>query len=78
MTKFLVKQEQNKKKRQYFRKCGFCNNRYEQSDMVRTNKSPNGWSCKHCYLSTLDLYNHSYVSYHESMDYITSHDNDIW
>lgn len=77
MTKFPIQQEQNKKKRQYFRKCGFCNNRQEQSTMLRTNKSPNGWSCKHCYRL---IHKSSYVNsnYHECMDYITSHDNDIW
>lgn len=40
---------QNKKKRKYFRKCGVCGNKLEQSDMVRTNKSDNGWACEMCY-----------------------------
>ena len=39
----------NKKKRKYFRKCGVCGNKLEQSDMVRTNKSDNGWACEMCY-----------------------------
>lgn len=64
-----------KAKRLYYRKCGHCGTRQEQSDMVRTNESPNGWLCKDCYHST---YGSSYVNYHESMDYITAHDNDIW
>lgn len=36
------------KKRKYFRKCGFCGSRHEQSDMVRTGRSPNGWICREC------------------------------
>jgi predicted RNA-binding protein YlxR (DUF448 family) len=42
-----------KKKRKYFRKCGICGQRHEQSDMVRTNESPNGWICIKCWS---DLY----------------------
>jgi hypothetical protein len=38
-----------KKKRKYFRKCGRCEARLEQSDMIRTDKSPNGWLCSDCY-----------------------------
>lgn len=37
------------KKRNYFRKCGFCRKRLEQGDMIRTDKSPNGWLCVECY-----------------------------
>jgi predicted RNA-binding protein YlxR (DUF448 family) len=37
-----------KKKRKYFRKCGVCGERHEQSEMIRTNKSPNGWLCEDC------------------------------
>ena len=37
-----------KKKRKYFRKCGVCGDRYEQSEMIRTYKSPNGWICTEC------------------------------
>lgn len=37
-----------KPKRTYNRKCGFCNCKAEQSKMVRTNKSPNGWTCRKC------------------------------
>lgn len=36
-------------KRKYFRKCGCCGARYEQSDLIRTYKSPNGWLCHECY-----------------------------
>ena len=39
---------QPKKKRKYYRHCGFCNARFEQSFGYRTNKSPNGWLCKDC------------------------------
>lgn len=38
------------KKRKYFRKCGCCGERYEQSEMIRTYESPNGWYCIDCYL----------------------------
>ena len=38
-----------KKKRKYYRKCGVCNERHEQSEMIRTNESPNGWVCRTCY-----------------------------
>lgn len=37
-----------KKRRKYFRKCGICGERYEQSEMLRTNFSPNGWLCTDC------------------------------
>ncbi len=39
-----------KKKRKYFRKCGDCGKRFEQSLLIRTNKSPNGWFCCDCYV----------------------------
>lgn len=41
--------KQNKKKRKYYRKCGICGERLEQSEMIRTNDSPNGWLCFDCY-----------------------------
>lgn len=37
------------KKRKYFRKCGVCDERHEQSEMIRTNHSPNGWICFDCH-----------------------------
>lgn len=40
---------QNSKKRKYFRKCGVCGERCEQSEMIRTDESPNGWLCANCY-----------------------------
>ena len=39
------------KKRKYFRKCGVCGSRHEQSDMIRTNLSPNGWIYVDCHIS---------------------------
>ena len=39
----------NKKKRKYFRKCGVCGERHEQSEMIRTDQSPNWWICFDCY-----------------------------
>lgn len=38
------------KSRKYFRKCGICGERHEQSDMVRTNESSTGWICQDCLL----------------------------
>ena len=42
------------KKRKYYRKCGLCGKRYEQSDMVRTNRVDNGWLCHDCYEDHLE------------------------
>lgn len=39
----------NKKKRKYYRKCGICGERFEQSEMIRTNQSSNGWLCFYCH-----------------------------
>lgn len=36
-------------KRKYFRKCGYCGRRLEQSHMIRTDIVRNGWLCKECY-----------------------------
>ena len=44
-----ARQKGNKKKRKYYRKCGICGERYEQSEMLRTNDSPNGWLCWDCH-----------------------------
>lgn len=38
-----------KKKRKYFRKCGICGEQHEQSEMIRTDESPNGWMCLDCH-----------------------------
>ncbi len=45
------KYAEEKKKRKYYRKCGICGERHEQSDMIRTNESSNGWLCVDCYNS---------------------------
>lgn len=37
------------KKRKYYRKCGICGGRHEQSEMIITDNSPNGWICRECY-----------------------------
>lgn len=37
-------------KRKYYRKCGVCGERHEQSEMIRTYESPNGWSCISCHM----------------------------
>ena len=39
------------RKRKYMRKCGICGERYEQSDMIRTDECENGWMCEDCYRS---------------------------
>ena len=36
-------------KRKYYRKCGICGERLEQSQMIRDDNSPNGWICEDCY-----------------------------
>ena len=36
-------------KRKYYRRCGNCGERLEQSEMVRTELAENGWLCKECY-----------------------------
>lgn len=36
-------------KRKYYRKCGVCGCRHEQSEMIRTDNSPNGWICFGCH-----------------------------
>lgn len=43
--------ERSVKKRKYYRKCGICGERFEQSDMVRTDESPNGWLCVDCHMA---------------------------
>ena len=40
---------QRPQSRKYYRKCGVCGERYEQSEMIRTNRSPNGWVCFDCH-----------------------------
>jgi len=45
----LKERTKQKKKRKYYRKCGVCGERYEQSEMIRTNNSPNGWLCFDCH-----------------------------
>lgn len=62
--------ETRKPKRKYFRKCGFCGERHEQSYMVRTVDSPNGWMCHRCHEEM-----HPYDNYYD--DIIMAEDNDI-
>lgn len=38
-----------KKKRKYYRKCGCCGARYEQSEMIRTLHTDSGWICRDCF-----------------------------
>lgn len=37
------------KKRKYYRKCGCCGRRLEQSEMVRSDEFPGGWVCHECF-----------------------------
>lgn len=37
------------KQRKYYRKCGVCGERHEQSEMLRSYGSPNGWICFSCF-----------------------------
>lgn len=39
---------EKKPKRKYYRKCGICGKRFEQSEMVRNDASPSGWICGCC------------------------------
>lgn len=43
-----TKTRATKRKRKYYRHCGVCGERHEQSDMIRTDESPNGWICEDC------------------------------
>lgn len=38
-----------KPKRKYYRVCGICEEKDEQTQMIRTEASPNGWLCFECY-----------------------------
>ena len=40
-------------KRKYYRHCGCCGKRDEQSNMHRSNKVSNGWLCEDCYQEDL-------------------------
>lgn len=35
-------------KRKYYRKCGICGEKHEQSEMIRDGKSPTGYICMEC------------------------------
>lgn len=37
-----------KKMRKYYRRCGICGERHEQSEMERNEASPTGWICGDC------------------------------
>lgn len=39
------------KKRKYFRTCGICGERIEQSEMVRDRGSETGWLCVTCHMA---------------------------
>ena len=45
-----MKPNREAKKRKYYRKCGDCGKRFEQSLMIRTKRSINGWLCTDCYV----------------------------
>lgn len=39
------------KKRKYYRRCGICGERFEQSEMARDEGSPTGWLCVDCHMA---------------------------
>lgn len=41
---------EKKPKRKYYRKCGICGERFEQSEMVRDKGSETGWLCVDCHM----------------------------
>lgn len=41
---------EKRKKRKYYRKCGICGERFEQSEMVRDEWSETGWLCVDCHI----------------------------
>lgn len=41
---------EKKPKRKYYRKCGICGERFEQSEMVRDEGSETGWLCVDCHI----------------------------
>lgn len=43
-----MKQKHGPRNRKYFRVCGICGEKHEQSEMIRTDESPNGWMCQEC------------------------------
>lgn len=44
-------QKASTKRRKYYRKCGICGERYEQSEMVRNSRASSGWLCVDCHMS---------------------------
>lgn len=42
-------------KRKYYRRCGECGKKHEQSEMIRTRFSDNGWLCQDCYEKATDF-----------------------
>lgn len=42
---------EKQKKRKYYRKCGICGERFEQSDMVRDYGSETGWLYVDCHMA---------------------------
>lgn len=44
-----MKIKRSQKGRKYYRKCGICGQRDEQSNMIRTYEVDNGWCCVDCW-----------------------------
>lgn len=44
-----MKPAKESKKGKYYRRCGICGKRYEQSEMIRTNILRSGWICNDCF-----------------------------
>lgn len=39
----------NRKNVKFFRVCGLCGEKYQQSAMIRNKKSSTGWVCRDCF-----------------------------
>ena len=44
-------ENEEKNRRNYYRKCGICGERHEQHEMERDYSSPNGWICYDCIIT---------------------------
>ena len=53
--------KEKKKNRKYYRHCGMCDEKFEQSEGLRTNYSPNGWLCPDCAFKYEQEHLHHYL-----------------
>lgn len=66
MSKRYNNEEENycKKKRKYFRVCGICGEKYQQSAMIRDNRSDTGWVCRDCFNDGADYFDGFWDKYY--------------